>query len=151
MKTATRKKQLKISPTKVYRAWQSASTTIDGVPHAVRTGDKLKGDDPLVRRLGGEVFVEDSVSVADQPTPWDESIAALATQDAEKREAEAAVAKPSTIDAATPIGAFMMCTTQIVSSAAGPCGKGTIVLANDPRINLAPECFRPLHLALALG
>jgi len=143
---------MRIDPAKTYRAWQSASTTIDGVPRAIRTGDKLKSDDPVVRRLGGEVFVLDSVPIAEQPTPWDESLAALSEQDKERRdaEAEAAVARPS-IDPSMPIGELWMCSTQIVSSAAGPCGKGTIVFANDPRIALAPECFRPLHEALALG
>jgi hypothetical protein len=44
----------------------------------------------------------------------------------------------------TPIGRLVICTRAIISSAAGPCARGAIVAADDPRVLIAPECFSSL-------
>lgn len=48
----------KIDPKKIYRAFQPASTIVDGRPFAITTETRLRGDHPAVRNCGREVFIE---------------------------------------------------------------------------------------------
>lgn len=153
MKTATRKKKLKIDPAATYVAWQGISMTgDDGVPHTVGRGAKLPGSHVLVKKFGGEGFVLEGTPQSEWPTAFDDAIEDLAAQAAvDRKEAEAAAARRPSIDPKTPIGEVVVCIWGIESSPSGPLAEGSIVLKSDPRVRAVPGAFTPLLQRMVTG
>jgi hypothetical protein len=64
----------RIDPDAMYQAWQGAVAEIDGVEVTVKAGERRRGSDPIVQRLGLGVFGIDG-----EPAPgsvFDRAIAA---------------------------------------------------------------------------
>ncbi|MBA3690364.1 MAG: hypothetical protein H0W82_02985 [Actinobacteria bacterium] len=126
-------KKLVIAPNEIAVAWQGASWG----EYSIQAGTRLRGSHPMVRALGAAVFVPDGTPVSEMPHPLDAVIA----------EADAVVAPPPPpprISPDTALGDLAICTTEVFSSAEGPCRAGRIVHKGDPLVAAAPTAFAPL-------
>jgi hypothetical protein len=140
--------KLKIRADQIAVAWQGGAWG----EYAVERGTRLRGDHPMVKHLGEALFVPDGTPENEWPTFLDGIVedAERTAETAAKEAAKIAAANPPAITERTTVGELVQCIQGILASKAGSCPEGTVLLASDPRVGLAPEAFRPLLERLTL-
>lgn len=130
--------KMKFAPDEVVEAWQGGVVALDdGSEVTIQAGERRRGGDPVVKRVGDAMFARDG-----EPAP--DTVFGPSIRAAEAAAKEEPPPPPPRIDGSTPLSALFIAKDKVLQSRAGSWESGLIVHENDPRRRGVPEAFKPL-------
>lgn len=128
-----------------------SGTDPNGVPVTLGRGAEVRGDHVLVAKLP-HLFAPAGTPESEWSSSFAEAGQMLARQESARRhEQERHAAVRPKVDPSTPLSDLVRCTTTIVQSRWGRCGRGEVRLRTDPIVVHLPEHFHGLIGEVKVG
>jgi hypothetical protein len=145
-------KRWRFGPSDVVVAMDGISgTDPSGVPVTLARGTEVRGDHFLVAKLP-HLFAPAGTPESEWTSSFNEAGQLLARQESARRQEQErrAAARPK-VNPSMPLSALVRCTTTIVQSRWGRCGRGEVRLRTDPIVEHLPEHFQDLIDEVRVG